>query len=101
MPLKENIRNFFDIFYTPSGQITTGMSVPVTLRFSPQLNEDINDFLPLLAQSGPINIPLISLCQKAIIKLEKDVIDFGKVIFGENKILKLKLNNIGALETDY
>ena len=35
LPLDENIRNFFDIFYTPSGPITAGMKVPLTIRFSP------------------------------------------------------------------
>lgn len=49
MPLSDSIKNFFDIFYTPSGPITAGMSVPLTIRFSPQLNEDIDDYLPLFA----------------------------------------------------
>jgi hypothetical protein len=33
--------------------------------------------------------------------LEKPLINFGKVIFGEKKTLKLVLDNTGALESAY
>lgn len=50
--MKENIKDFFEIFYNPSGRISAGMSVPITIRFTPQKNEDIDDCLPLLAETG-------------------------------------------------
>lgn len=76
------------------------MSCPLTIRFTPQKNEDINDCLPLLAKTGPIMIPLICTCRKAIVRIENAVIDFGQVIFGEDCTRKLRLENQGALETD-
>lgn len=53
--MKENIKDFFEIFYNPSGRISAGMSVPITIRFTPQKNEDIDDCLPLLAETGNNN----------------------------------------------
>ena len=45
LPLKETIRDFFEIIYTPPGRVSAGMSCPITIRFTPQLNDDIDDFL--------------------------------------------------------
>jgi len=59
------------------------MSCPITIRFTPQKNEDISDCLPLLAKTGPIMIPLICTCKKAIIRIDSPVVEFGQVIFGE------------------
>ena len=76
------------------------MSCPITIRFTPQKNEDISDCLPLLAKTGPIMIPLICTCKKAIVRIDSPVVDFGQVIFGEECTKKIRLENQGALETD-
>ena len=76
------------------------MSCPITIRFTPQKNEDISDCLPLLAKTGPIIIPLICTCKKAIVRIDSPIVDFGQVIYGEECIRKIRLENQGALETD-
>ena len=56
------------------------MTCPVTIRFTPQLNEDINDLFYLQAETGPFEIPLICASKKAIAKCSTQDIDFNQVI---------------------
>ena len=65
--------------YTPAGRISAGMSCPIKVRFTPQLNDDINEKLHLHSETGPIEIALICTSKKAIARCELTVIDFGKV----------------------
>jgi len=56
--------------------------------------------LPLLSETGPINIPLICTCKKAQVYLaspELSKVDFGQVIYGEQCTRYVKLKNEGAL----
>lgn len=55
--------------YTPSGRLSAGLSTTITITFTPQLNQDITGVLPLLAETGPIDIPLICTCKKALVSL--------------------------------
>lgn len=83
LPLEDNIRDFFHIKYTPSGRMSAGLSTSVTITFTPQLNQDIDSYLPILSETGKIKIPLKCTCKKALISVEDPQIDFGDVIFGE------------------
>lgn len=86
--------------YTPSGRLSAGLSTTITITFTPQLNQDITGVLPLLAETGPIDIPLICTCKKALVSLQGEPrVDFGQVIFGEQCTRTLKLKNEGALPT--
>lgn len=86
--------------YAPSGKISAGMSVPVHITFSPIINEDINSFFPILAETGPINIPLICTYKKSVVTIENPIVNFNKVIFGEKAMKNLKLVNNGAMATE-
>ena len=99
MPLEDKIKDFFHIQYTPSGRMSAGLSTTITITFTPQLNMDINSVLPLLSETGQIDIPLISTCKKALIEIPEPHIDFGNVIFGEQNTQYLKIENKGALPT--
>ena len=99
LPLEDNIKDFFHIQYTPTGRMSAGLSTTITITFTPQLNQDINSFFPILSETGRIDIPLVCTCKKALISVEEDVIDFGNVIFGEQATKFLKLKNAGALAT--
>ena len=79
--------------------MSAGLSTTITITFTPQLNEDINSFFPILSETGVIKIPLVCICKKALISAEDTKIDFGNVIFGEQQTKYLKLNNSGALPT--
>jgi len=79
--------------------MSAGLSTTITVTFTPQVNSDINSYLPLLSETGPIKIPLVCTCKKALVSVENPHIDFGKVIFGEQKTCQLTLKNSGALPT--
>ena len=79
--------------------MSAGLSTTITITFTPQLNQDINSFFPILSETGLIKIPLICTCKKALISVEDSNIDFGHVIFGEQQTRHLKLKNSGALPT--
>jgi hypothetical protein len=55
--------------------------------------------LPILAETGQIDIPLVCTCKKALVSVEESTIDFGQVIFGEQSTKVLKIKNEGALPT--
>ena len=58
--------------------------------------------LPLMSETGIINIPLICTCKKALVYLvnpEQAKVDFGSVIYGEQCTRTVKLKNEGALPT--
>lgn len=97
LPLDDSITDFFEIKYTPTGRMSAGLSTTIQITFLPQLNQDINSYLPLLAETGPINIPLICTCKKALLEVPEPIIDFGDVIFGEQASVNLKVKNNGAL----
>lgn len=97
LPLEDSIKDFFEIKYTPTGRMSAGLSTTIQITFIPQLNQDINSVLPLLAETGPINVPLICTCKKALLEVAEPIIDFGDVIFGEQANINLKIKNNGAL----
>lgn len=99
LPLEDNIKDFFHIEYTPTGRMSAGLSTTITITFTPQLNQDIKSYFPILSETGRIDIPLICTCKKALVTVEEDVIDFGNVIFGEQSTKFLKIKNSGALAT--
>jgi len=99
MPLEDKIKDFFHIVYAPSGRMSAGLSTTISITFTPQLNEDINSFFPILAETGLIQIPLVCTCKKALIAVEEPFVEFGNVIFGESSTQYVKLENKGALAT--
>ena len=38
--------------------MSAGLSTSVTITFTPQLNKDIDSYLPILSETGKIKIPL-------------------------------------------
>ena len=83
LPLEDSIRDFFYIKYTPSGRMSAGLSTSITITFTPQLNQDIDTYLPILSETGKINIALKCTCKKALVSVEEGHLGFGDVIFGE------------------
>ena len=81
--------------------MSAGISCKIKIKFTPDVNKDIDSNLPILAQTGLINIPIKCTYKKAIVKVEDPVLDFGDVIFGEQGIVDLVMKNEGALDTLY
>jgi hypothetical protein len=79
--------------------MSAGLSTTITITFTPQLNQDIDQSFPILSEQGVINIALQCTCKKALISVEESTINFGNVIFGESCTKYLKFKNEGALPT--
>ena len=69
--------------------MSAGMSCPIRIQFTPEVDEDIFDYFPILSATGEIHIPIECTCKKAIVTAMDQTIDFGLVIEGENKTLNL------------
>jgi hypothetical protein len=54
---------------------------------------------PILSEIGPIDIPLVCTCKKALVSVKDPKIDFGQVIYGEQATKSLHIKNLGALPT--
>jgi len=59
LPLDDSIKDFFEIVYTPAGRMSAGLSTTIQITFTPKLrndisgkDNDISNFLPLLAETG-------------------------------------------------
>ena len=81
--------------------MSAGISCKIKIKFTPDVNKDIDTNLPILAQTGLINIPIRCSYKKAIVTVQGPAIDFGDVIYGEQGIVDLVLKNEGALDTLY
>jgi hypothetical protein len=79
--------------------MSAGISSKVTVKFTPQLNQNINTSLPLMTGSGRMAIPIVCSYRKAVVNAKSTVIDFGDVLYGEDKEMHIELENFGALET--
>ena len=76
------------------------MSCKITIKFTPQVNQNIMDYFCILAETGKIMIPLQCTYKKSVVKVQVPLIDFGKVIYGEDSTKKIILINEGALPTN-
>ena len=100
-PLDDEIIDFFEIDYQPCGRIPAGISTKMTLHFTPLVNKDYKSSLKLLSETGMCIIPIECYCKKCIINFEKNVIDYGNVIIGQEINIPLIVSNTGALSCKY
>lgn len=101
MDLPDDIRDFFEIRYERPGRMSPGMTCTLEIIFTPRINEDIHAVLPLLAETGPISIPLICTYPKVVPSLSQSLVLFQNVVKGETSIFHLKIKNDGALPTKF
>ncbi|KAH8059174.1 hypothetical protein JL722_5728 [Aureococcus anophagefferens] len=81
LPLGDAIVDFFDVSYVKPGRMSAGTSCVIDVTFTPQVDEDIFDELPLLAATGPFS--------------------FDNVVMGETSTFSLIIKNQGALPTKF
>jgi hypothetical protein len=79
--------------------MSAGIDCKITVKFTPQLNKNIDTHLPIQAATGLIKIPLRCSYKKALVTAKSCDINFGEVLFGEEKEMIIELSNDGALET--
>lgn len=101
LPLEPEIKDFFQISFSPPGKMSAGLTCPITISFTPQIDKDIITVLPVLSETGRIEVPIVCQCKKAIISFEKNEIDLGDVILGESCKKSIVIKNDGALSTSF
>lgn len=79
--------------------MSAGIDCKVTIKFTPQLNQNIESSLPLMTGSGRMTIPIRCSYRKAVVAAKSTLINFGDVLFGEDKEMRIELENDGALDT--
>ena len=79
--------------------MSAGIECKITIKFTPQLNHNIETVLPIMTGSGKMGIPVKCTYRKAVVTTKLRVIDFADVLFGEDKEMNIELENEGALET--
>lgn len=95
--LPDEIRDLFTIVHTPPGRMSAGTSCPLTITFLPRQDVDIHTTLDILAQTGPISIPLHCTTKKALPVCRSPVLDIGEVVLGEAGSGHFVISNEGAL----
>ena len=100
-PLDDEIIDFFEIDYQPCGRIPAGISTKMTLHFTPLVNKDYKSSLKLLSETGMCVIPIECYCKKCIIDFQKNILDYGNVIIGQEINIPLVVSNSGALNCKY
>lgn len=101
LPIPEEFREFFDVKYSPPGRISAGLSNTIEITLNPKVNKDIITYLPLLAETGPIKIPIECYCKKALFEINPKEVNFGNIIFFEKVSITLTLTNEGALSSNF
>lgn len=99
LQMPANVRDLFDVVWTPQSMMSAGMCCTIVVVFSPKEDVDIDAIVPLLAQTGPINIPVKCRRKRVVASLSTNLIDFGAIVVAEEVEETLLIRNDGALST--
>tara|TARA_B110000091_G_scaffold204852_1_gene239967 strand:- start:1290 stop:3344 length:2055 start_codon:yes stop_codon:yes gene_type:complete len=99
--LADEIKDFFELTYTKPGRMSAGMTCSIVVTFDPKINQDIISTIPMLAQTGPFEIPLICTTKKIVPSISVKLLALGTVVLGEQIVGKIRVRNDGALPTKY
>eukprot|EP00002_Diphylleia_rotans_P034806 TRINITY_DN7509_c0_g1_i2.p1 TRINITY_DN7509_c0_g1~~TRINITY_DN7509_c0_g1_i2.p1 ORF type:complete len:601 (+),score=91.24 TRINITY_DN7509_c0_g1_i2:1531-3333(+) len=100
LDIQPQYKDFFEVHYTPPGYMSAGLTCDIQVTFTPKINEDIITFLPLLSETGPIDIPLECTTKKTQISVFPRTLDFDSVVLGESRKKVIRIVNKGALPTE-
>jgi hypothetical protein len=101
LSLPDEIKDFFELTFVKPGRMSAGMTCSIIIEFEPKINKDIFSSIPLLAQTGPFEIPLICTTKKIVPAISCQVLPLGTVVLGEKITGKIRVTNNGALPTRY
>ena len=101
LSLADEIKDFFELTYTKPGRMSAGMTCSIVVTFEPKINQDIISTIPMLAQTGPFEIPLICTTKKIVPSISVKALSLGTVVLGEQVVGKIRVSNDGALPTKY
>ncbi|KNC52844.1 uncharacterized protein AMSG_12223 [Thecamonas trahens ATCC 50062] len=95
------VRDFFEVAFTPQGNMSAGLSTELTVTFSPKVDEDLTTLLQIQSKTGVLGVPIAAKTRKCDVALESKILDFGSVVIGESSTLKLTIINSGAVPTEF
>eukprot|EP01060_Flectonema_neradi_P014344 TRINITY_DN21041_c0_g1_i1.p1 TRINITY_DN21041_c0_g1~~TRINITY_DN21041_c0_g1_i1.p1 ORF type:complete len:1196 (+),score=169.17 TRINITY_DN21041_c0_g1_i1:287-3589(+) len=100
------ISDFFEVTYDRPGEMSAGMTCDIFIRFTPKINQDINDEIKILTKTGHLSIPLIASTKKVAISVTPEKtpgvgrqLDLGQVVLAESVTRTMTITNSGALST--
>jgi len=99
--LDDAIVDFFEITFEKPGRMSAGVSCPLTIKFKPEVNEDIRSYVNFNTQTGPVAVPLICLIRRCAPRITSPIIDFGNMIMGQITTQKVEFNNTQAIGTEF
>lgn len=94
-------KDFFAVTYTFPGKVAPGMGCELTVAFEPRLDEDIDTVLPLLSETGRVDVPLVCTKRRCDVSASTNSLDFGGVTLGEVRSRTVRLCNAGVLEAPF
>eukprot|EP00605_Chrysophyceae_sp_TOSAG23-4_P001913 GSChrysophyteH1.ASY1.ANO1.2111.1 assembled CDS len=101
LSLDDAILDFFEITFEKPGRMSAGVSCPLTIKFKPEINEDIRSAVRFQTQTGPVAVPLICLIKRCAPRITTPLIDFNVMIMGQVSYKKVEFNNTQAIGTDF
>ena len=101
LPLDDAIIDFFEITFEKPGRMSAGVSCPLTIKFKPEVNEDIRSFVNFNTQTGPVAVPLICLVKRCAPRITTPKVDFGDMMMGQISTQKVEFNNTQAIGTEF
>ena len=92
----------FKLDFMPPGYVSPGVSVKLSLDFTPKFNTEIRCKLHFLAETGPFDV-LVECYPKVVdIQIDPfDVFDMGNVTLGEEVEKNVVIRNSGALDASW
>ena len=99
LPLPDDVADVLEVAWTPAGHLSAGTACELLVTFTPRENCDVDTAIPLLAQTGPLAIPLKCRTKKAAVSADTSVVDFGAPVpLGRSCRKLVTLRNDGALQ---
>ena len=101
LSLPDEVIDFFVITFEKPGRMSAGVSCPIEVCFSPQVNQDIFTDIKFLTETGPVAVPVRCLIRRCAPKVQVTEINFDGVIIGEKKIQSFKIVNSQIIPTSF
>ncbi|NXC98808.1 CFA74 protein, partial [Certhia familiaris] len=99
--ISECLKDFISVHFDPPGKMFSGMSCEFLVTFKPMVNKELEGAVMFMAQTDSFSVPLKCTVKTCILALDKELIDFGRLVVGETISRPISLTNSGALGTRF
>ena len=95
--VEEGIEDVLSVQCNLPGLMSAGMSCNMVVTFQPKALQDITGFITILAETGPVKIPVECITKKAKAEVSAQTINLPSTVIGESSHASLELSNVGAI----